>query len=93
MENEQTEPKSAVATVVEALIARVIELEQRQIDLERRYVEHAGELRQLFELAKLNQDAIEASHAGNKKAFAQVADSLERLALQRSPDSGPSGVN
>ena len=64
MNREQEEPdaapaRSVVAEVVEALIARLIEVEQREIALERHHVEMAGQIQKLATVLKITQDNLD----------------------------------
>ena len=89
----EVEPVTA-AEVMRQIVARLIEVEQREIALERRFLEQAGEIRTLASALKVQQDALQEKHTLDQQAFLQIADSLARLTLERtSKPTGSEEVN
>ena len=83
---------TSLAKIIELVVVRLVEAEQRQIDLERRFIEQAGEIRVLASALKVQQDALQEKHAQDQETFLKIADALARLALDRTT-TGSGEVN
>jgi len=90
--NNEPENTIGVREVFETLVARLIELETRQIATERAHVEMICDFRKLTAVVRQTADSLEVSHAGNQERFSVIADSLAQLALRTLPPASASNA-